>query len=249
MTKMMLAAGAAAILALGVTPAAQAQYAQDTQYDGYCYAKKESAKNTGTAVGAVAGGLLGSQVSKNERGLGAIVGAVAGGALGRTVAASTVKCLNGEYYSYESGYYTPMQPPEGYDVVYYKQRPSTNAYSVVYYDTARHTSPAYAYNGNNNGGYNNGSSYDNGYGQPYQGGAYQPSNNQAYNTGMQGWRDNKGAWHTGRPVALGWKDSKGYWHEGQVATYGWKDNNGAWHEDTAPSYGYNTNGYYNGGNN
>ncbi len=243
---MKLAAAAASVLMLGAPVAALAQNTSES-YDGYCYAKKNNAKTTGTVVGAVAGGALGSQVSKNERGLGAIVGAVAGGALGRTIASSTVKCLNGEYYSYQTSSYTPEVPPEGYNVVYYKQRPSTNAYSVVYYDTARHTSPTYAYNGNGNsygqpyngngngGSYNNGTSYNNG--------------QQASNSGTQGWKDNNGNWHTGRPVALGWKDSQGRWHEGQIVSYGYKDTRGSWHEETAPSYGYNNNGYRNGGNN
>ncbi|MEI9906087.1 MAG: glycine zipper 2TM domain-containing protein [Asticcacaulis sp.] len=60
MTKMMFA-GAAMALAL----AAGAAHAQN--YDGYCYAKKADAKTTGTIVGAVIGGALGSQISKNER--------------------------------------------------------------------------------------------------------------------------------------------------------------------------------------
>jgi len=216
-----ITAGGAIILALAAGAPVAVQ-AQDTNYDGYCYAKKESNKTTGTVVGAVAGGAIGSQVSKNERGLGTILGAVAGGALGRTIGASTVKCMNGEYYSYQNGSYTPAAPPEGYDVVYYKTRPSSGAYSTVYYDAYRHTDPNLAYNYNNNG-YNN-SSYNNGY---------------AYNQGVQGWRDDNGAWHEGRPVAFGWKDERGRWHEGQLQAYGYKDSSGRWRESSAPSYGYN----------
>ena len=50
-----------------MAPAAHAQ-----SYDGYCYAKKHADAKTGTIVGAVIGGLVGSQVSKHERGLGTV---------------------------------------------------------------------------------------------------------------------------------------------------------------------------------
>jgi len=215
-----LTAGAAIILALaaGAPMAAQAQSQGSAQYDGYCYVKKGS-NTTGTVVGAVAGGALGSQVSKNERGLGTIAGAVLGGVIGNKVGKSNDTCLNGEYYSYQNGSYTPAYAPDGYNVVYYKSRPDSKMYSTVYYDTQRHTSPNYGYNNSN--GYNNG-----GY---------------AYNQGLQGWRDDNGTWHEGRPVAFGWKDSKGKWHEGQLQAYGYKDSSGRWRESSAPSYGYNNN--------
>ncbi len=238
MTKMMFAGAAMAlVMAAGAPMAAQAQ---DASYDGYCYAKKADAKTTGTVVGAIAGGLLGSQISKNERGLGAVGGAVVGGAIGRNIGANSVKCLNGEYYSYQTGYYAPGPAPDGYTTVYYKTRPDNQMYSTVYYDRDRHTSPQYAYNKGYNNGYNNGAA--NGY-------------NAGYQQGTQGWRDDRGGWHTGRPVAVGWKDARGYWHEGQVAAYGWEDTRGTWHEtSTAPSSAYNgtydNSGYngYNGNN-
>ncbi|MFT4076309.1 MAG: glycine zipper 2TM domain-containing protein [Asticcacaulis sp.] len=216
-------AGTAIILALaaGAPMAAQAQ----TQYDGYCYVKKGS-NTTGTVVGAVAGGAIGSQVSKNERGLGTVAGAVLGGVIGNKVAKSNDKCLNGEYYSYQSGSYTPSYAPDGYDVVYYKSRPDAKMYDVVYYDTQRHTSPAYSYNNNSNGGY------------AYNQGGY---NSTPYNQGVQGWRDDNGTWHEGRPVAFGWKDSKGRWHEGQLQAYGYRDSDGRWRETSASAYGYNNN--------
>ena len=207
--KTLMLAGAALALLAGAPLAA---HAQDTNYNGYCYAKKSDAKTTGTIVGAVIGG------------------AVIGGAIGRSAGANSVKCYNGEYYSYKSGYYTPGPAPDGYDVVYYQQQPDSSAYNTVYYDRDRHTQVAY-----NNG-------YDNG----YQAGAQNQN-------GRQGWRDDRGGWHTGRPVAFGWKDASGRWHEGQLAAYGWQDNRGSWHEtSTAPSYGYNNsydNSGYNGYNN
>lgn len=218
------AAGAALVMAAtAIVPAAQAQ---DQSYDGYCYAKKEHAKTTGTVVGAIAGGLLGSQISKNERGLGTVGGAVIGGVVGRSIGNSSVKCLNGEYYSYQSGYYAPASPPEGYDVVYYKTRPSTSTYSTVYYDQYRHTSPSYAYNN----GYSN-QSYNNG--QPYNS---QPYNTRYDSNGTQGWRDSYGNWHAGRPLAFGWKDNRGQWHEGRFASYGYQDHNGSWHETPEQNY-------------
>ena len=238
-TKMKFAGAAVALaFAAGLPLAAHAQTAQ---YDGYCYAKKDDAKATGTVVGAIIGGALGSQVSKNERGLGTVGGAVIGGAIGRNVGANSVKCQNGEYYSYQSGYYDPSPAPDGYQVVYYKSRPDTNTYQTVYYDTARHTSPQVAYNGDRDRGYNNAGNSGNS--------SYTPA------SATQGWRDTDGAWHSGRPVAFGWKDTRGRWHEGQLAAYGWEDTGGTWHEtSTAPSYGYNNgsgngSGYNNNGNN
>ena len=50
-----------------------------------CQVTKQDAKNKGAIIGAIAGGLLGSQVSKNEKGLGAVVGAGAGYVLGSKV--------------------------------------------------------------------------------------------------------------------------------------------------------------------
>jgi uncharacterized protein YcfJ len=231
LTKMTLAGAAFILTATAVAPAAMAQTPYQSQnsseYEGYCYVKKGS-NTTGTVVGAVAGGALGSQVSKNERGLGTVAGAVLGGVIGNKVAKSNDTCLNGEYYSYQSGSYTPSYAPDGYDIVYYKSRPDSKMYASVYYDTQRHTRPAY---GNNNSG--NQSGYGNG-----ANGGYNTGN--AYNDarkGTQGWRDTTGEWHAGRPVAFGWKDDRGRWHEGQLQTYGYKDRNGAWHETGAPGYG------------
>ena len=50
-----------------------------------CQVTKQDAKNKGAIIGAIAGGLLGSQVSKNEKGLGAVVGAGAGYVIGSKV--------------------------------------------------------------------------------------------------------------------------------------------------------------------
>ncbi|ESQ90856.1 hypothetical protein ABAC460_08490 [Asticcacaulis sp. AC460] len=50
-----------------------------------CQVEKKENAQKGMIIGAIAGGLLGSQVSKNERGLGAVGGAVIGGVLGRSL--------------------------------------------------------------------------------------------------------------------------------------------------------------------
>jgi len=212
--------GAAAALAL--VSAAPAAHAQD--YDGYCYAKKKANSQTGTVVGAVIGGLIGSQVSKHERGLGTVGGAVVGGAVGHQVGKSSVKCMNGAYYSYESGYYTPPPAPDGYQVVYYNQRPDSSYYSQVY-----KTRP-YAYNYNN-------SNYNNSYYNDVQPGSV---NGDSYNYrgagSREGWRDTDGNWHLGKPSAYGWRDNDGNWHQGQVQSYGWRDSQGYWHEDDNSNY-------------
>lgn len=119
-------------------------YAQNYEvrnYDGYCYVKQKDAKKNGMIIGAVVGGLLGSQVSKNERGLGAVVGAVAGGALGRNIGKNSVKCYHGEYYSYQGRYYDPSPAPSGYVPVFFEQRPDSDMYTQVYYDRDRHSGP------------------------------------------------------------------------------------------------------------
>ena len=47
---------------------------------------------------------------------------------------------------------------------------------------------------------------------------------------VQGWRDDAGQWHVGRPRAVGWQDENGRWHVGSVDAYGWRDARGQWHE-------------------
>ncbi len=206
--------GAAAALAL--VTAAPAAHAQN--YDGYCYAKKKADAKTGTIVGAIIGGAIGSQVSKNERGLGTVGGAVVGGAVGNQVGKSSAKCMNGAYYSYQSGYYAPPPAPDGYQVVYYNARPDSSYYTQVY------TNRPYAYNNDSSGYYSD-----------VQPGAVN-SDNYSYNYrgagSRDGWRDTNGNWHLGKPSAYGWRDSDGNWHEGRVQSYGWRDSQGAWHQDS-----------------
>lgn len=128
----------------GMTFAPAPAFAQDRDlrnYDGYCYAKKKDAQRNGTVIGAVLGGLIGSQVSKHERGLGAVGGAVIGGVIGNSAGKDSVKCYNGEYYAYQGRYYDPAPPPPGYTVVYYRNRPPANHYREVYYNRDHRRGP------------------------------------------------------------------------------------------------------------
>jgi len=82
MTKMIkttiaaIAATSVVMSGMAVTTSASAR----TTYQ--CEVTKANSAKTGAILGAVVGGLLGSQVAKNEKGLGAVGGAVVGGLLG-----------------------------------------------------------------------------------------------------------------------------------------------------------------------
>lgn len=178
-------------LAAGLTLPGVALAQRDVRsYDGYCYVKQQDAKRNGLIVGAVAGGLLGSQVSKNERGLGAVIGAVAGGALGQHIGQSSVKCYNGEYYAYQGRYYDPPAGPSGYVPVFYEQRPPERMYSNVYYDRDRHAGPP-----------------------PYAYSDYRDRHdNDDRDRRDSGWRDRHGRWHEGH-APHGWRqDRNGHWY-------------------------------------
>ncbi|MDI7774408.1 glycine zipper 2TM domain-containing protein [Asticcacaulis sp. EMRT-3] len=181
-----------AALALGLGAAlvmpslASAQDRDLRNYDGYCYAKKADAQRNGTVIGAVLGGLIGSQVSKHERGLGAVGGAVLGGVIGNSAGKSSVKCYDGNYYAYQGHYYDPAPAPYGYTVVYWKSRPSSSHYSHVYYDRDRHAGPPpWNYN---DAWKNNGRNDNNGHGH----------NGHDNNGHHNGWRDKNGHWHNNR---------------------------------------------------
>jgi len=89
--------------------------------------------------------------------------------------------------------------------------------------------------------------YDDGrYDDDRRGGDRYRGNDRDYTrqTAVEGWRDDSGQWHVGRPRAIGWQDESGRWHEGEVEAYGWRDARGQWHEsrdDTGVAdsrYGY-----------
>ena len=252
-------------LTFGVPSVAQAQY-DNKAYDGYCYARKDNAKTNGAVIGAVVGGLAGSQVSKNERGLGTVGGAVLGGVVGSQIGKSSVKCYNGAYYAYRQGnYYSPPPAPNGYQVLYFRDRPQSGYYDNVYYD-APSGSNAYsrADDSRYDPAYSDNSDYQSrpydSTPQPYSrydnNGPDRPYVDNRYDSGSQygssrpsnadeGWRDDQGHWHNGRPRAVGWQDDNGRWHVGQVVAYGWRDRDGGWHEESSSysSSSYSNSGY------
>jgi hypothetical protein len=91
--KLTLAAAAAVLMAVPAVASAR----DYDNYDGYCYQRKKDAGRSGAIVGAIIGGAIGSQVSKNERGLGTVGGAVIGGSIGNSAGKNSVKCYNGDY--------------------------------------------------------------------------------------------------------------------------------------------------------
>jgi uncharacterized protein YcfJ len=69
-------------LIIGSTAAVMAPASASARTTYQCEVTKSNSAKTGAILGALAGGLLGSQVAKNEKGLGAVGGAVVGGLLG-----------------------------------------------------------------------------------------------------------------------------------------------------------------------
>src|SRR5690348_11013237 len=69
-------------LIIGSTAAVMAPATASARTTYQCEVTKSNNAKTGAILGAIAGGLLGSQVAKNEKGLGAVGGAVVGGLLG-----------------------------------------------------------------------------------------------------------------------------------------------------------------------
>ncbi|MGN6210075.1 glycine zipper domain-containing protein [Asticcacaulis sp.] len=69
-------------LIIGSTAAVMAPATASARTTYQCEVTKENSAKTGAVLGVVAGGLLGSQVAKNEKGIGAVAGAVLGGFLG-----------------------------------------------------------------------------------------------------------------------------------------------------------------------
>ncbi len=73
----------AAAVAFGLILGTAAIPTSSEAYTRYvCKYEQKKREHTGTIVGALAGAVIGSQLSKNERGLGALGGAVVGGAIG-----------------------------------------------------------------------------------------------------------------------------------------------------------------------
>ena len=271
--KLIYLATAAMAIALGLPALAHAQNYQpynsgyqdsnSNDYDGYCYARKHNAQTNGTVIGAVAGGAIGGTFSDTRhKGVGTVAGAVLGGVIGNQVGKSSVTCYNGDYYSYQSGYYAPPPPPVGYETVYFRDRPGSNYYQHYHTSPPVYAGdsgqPGFTYDSSQGHDQNDGyysdappppppSTYDNG--QPYHhygdnsgdgSNGYNDNDDSSYSDGYAdphyaaaGFRDEQGVWHDGRPRAVGWQDQYGTWHVGQVTAYGWRDARGGWHEQSS----------------
>ena len=242
------------------------QDSNSNDYDGYCYARMHNAQTNGAVVGAVAGGAIGGTFSDtHHKGVGTAAGAVIGGLIGNQVGKSSVTCYNGDYYSYQSGYYAPPPAPDGYETVYFRDRPGGDYYQ--HYHTDR---PAYAYDSGQSGyvtdngapgfthyqnppsAYQNNdgsddsdtpppppppSNYDNGYsGQPY----HHYDDNSGYNSSSGNGDDQ--SYHDGYAhphyAVAGWQDDQGIWHNGRPRAVGWQDDNGNWHTGQVVAYGW-----------
>jgi uncharacterized membrane protein len=85
-----------------------------------CVATKTKDKNTGMILGAIAGGLIGSQAAKHEKGLGLVAGALAGGVVGSKLGKDHGKqtCNNVENAMQDARYehrgYHPYTPARRY---------------------------------------------------------------------------------------------------------------------------------------
>ncbi len=108
--------------------------------------------------------------------------------------------------------------------------------SSSYGDRDPYTGDRYNQSGDrySDGSYGNASS-----GDAYSSGSYSGSysGDRQSTRAVQGWRDDQGQWHIGRPRAVGWEDDSGRWHAGEVAAYGWRDGRGNWHESQGSNGG------------
>lgn len=234
---------ALAAFGAGLMAAPVVVHAQD-HYDGYCYMRKHEARTNDAIIGAVAGGALGGTVANtHNKGAGTVLGAAVGAAIGANIGSDSVKCYNGEYYSFDRGSFAPPPPPEGYETVYYNSRPDTSYYKHVEY----HSTTTYQ---DGDGGYTHtetrysGDAPQGAYAAPppayAQNTDYYGDGRDRSDAAVQGFRDEDGRWHRGEPRAIGWQDEDGNWHEGRITAYGWRDGDGHWHEERQQDQG---NGY------
>ncbi len=120
---------------------------------------------------------------------------------------STSTYTGGDRYATTSGYGISAYGSTAYG----GERRSSDTYAQDpdAYEDGRHGGDRYAYDLNDD------RDYGRGYGR---------------STAVEGWRDDSGQWHLGRPRAVGWQDDSGRWHVGEVEAYGWRDARGQWHE-------------------
>jgi len=280
---------AAAVTALMALPAvSQAQYApgyhynsgyygnggyggsgyRSNDYDGYCYMRRHNAGNTGTVVGALAGGAIGGTFSDtHHKGVGTALGAIVGGVAGNAIGRSSVNCYNGDYYSYQDGYYEPGPEPDGYEAVYFHDRPEQRYYSHVYTDRPSQYGYSPYYGGD---AYYSSNSYDDGYqhddydddddgyaaqdnGYDYQSAPcisscgysvtysqpYAVYNGSSYYDGTSGTSYGYGSGYA--PATTCTCGSQ--WHDHHPHRSVWRDSNGVWHETRQSSYSYSRSSY------
>jgi len=104
-----LKTAAATVLSLGLIAGTAAIPNMAEAYPTYrCKYEQKKSGQKGAIVGAIAGGLIGSQISKNERGLGTVGGAVAGGMIGNKVGKNNAKkkCIDEVAYRTRTVYET-----------------------------------------------------------------------------------------------------------------------------------------------
>jgi len=135
------------ILAAAATLIAAPASAQYYDYDR----RNDNDQLAGAAVGAVAGGLLGSAIAGNSSNTeGTIAGAVIGGIAGAAIAGDGNRGhyrpqghYNGGYYDRSTGYYGGGYQTSSYPTTYYNQGYRTS-YPTTYYGHGYRT-PSYGY--------------------------------------------------------------------------------------------------------
>jgi len=227
---------------------------QSNDYDGYCYMRRHNAGTTGAVVGALAGGAIGGTFANtHNKGVGTALGAIVGGVAGNAIGRSSVNCYNGDYYSYQDGYYQPGPAPDGYEAVYFHDRPDHAYYEHVY--TSR--VPKYGYgtayggdpyeggdafvSGHDDGYYNNSYDDDDGYAGQDDGDYSQPCDSscgysvtysQPYTVydGSSGYYGTTGGTYGYAGQSAPGSCSCAQWSGDQPYTSGWHDDHGGWHD-------------------
>lgn len=144
---------------------AQTQYYQPSQYNAHdkCKSKESDKKLLGGVIGAIAGGVIGSQVSGNgARTEGSAIGAVLGGLAGAGIADKTVDCdpvyVSTPSTTYGSGGYSSTQPTYGNGQYGSTQYSTIQQYpdQITYSTHPVYNNPTY---GANRGGVRHGTTY------------------------------------------------------------------------------------------
>jgi len=102
-----LAAGALAPVSATAQPSREYRYEEaERYYRDACREERRDRRVAGGVLGAIAGGVIGNNVSgRRNRGAGTVVGAVAGAAVGSNIGAHSVRCDgNGAYWSRRDTY-------------------------------------------------------------------------------------------------------------------------------------------------